>query len=328
MQTITAQRLEHRWQATPRPDNVHMPSYKTMAWGSLNYKWNQRGLILFGELASLENGALAGVQGLQAKPSSRVGLAVLYRYYSKSYYAPYAQAFSEGSTVSNEEGLYMGLNLLIAKGWSLDTYFDLYQFPWLRYGETRPTTGYDFFLQPNYTASRQTSMYWRFKYEDKEEKSNDGTIQEGLESSQRLNFRYHLKSKVSDYLTLQTRVAACYPLHLHSAYGFMLYQDVKGTFFDDRCTLALRYALYNTSSYESRIYTYESDVLYLSYTPALYGRGSRMYLNTSFDLNTHFTLYLKTAYSKSFDGHLYGTALDATDQDRKTDIHLQLRYKF
>lgn len=326
--TMATQRLEHTFQAAPRLDNAHVPTYQTFYSGSLNYKWNRRGLMLFGELASLEGGELAGIQGLSASPSSRVSMSILYRYYSKSYYAPYAQAFAEGSQVRNEEGLYMGLNLLIAKGWSLDTYFDFYRFPWARFGETHPTTGYDFFVQPTYDLSRTTQMYWRIKYEEKEQKASSDAPLQGLTNSQRLNLRYHLKSQVNEHITLQTRVAACYPLHIDDDYGVMLYQDIKGTFFDNKWALTLRYALYNTNSYESRIYTYESDVLYLSYTPALYGRGTRAYFNTSYKVNSNFTLYLKTAYSKSYDGHLYGSGLDATNQDHKTDIHLQLRYKF
>lgn len=326
--SLAAQSLDHTFLASERADNAFVPSYTELYSGSINYKWNRRGVIFFGEMAALESGALAGVQGLSASPSSRVALSVLYRYYSASYYAPYAQAFAEGSHVRNEEGLYMGLNLLIAKGWSLDTYFDFYRFPWLRFGQSRPTNGYDFFLQPNYDLSRKTSMYWRFKYEEKEEMSSNDSPQDVLVSSQKLNLRYHLKSEVNEYISLQTRVAASYALHLKDEHGFMLYQDIKGKFFDERLALTLRYALYNTSSYESRIYTYETDVLYLSYTPALYGRGTRTFLNTSFKVNPHLTLYLKTAYSQSYDGHLFGSGLDATNQDHKTDIHLQLRYKF
>ncbi len=323
--TLLGQKLSDQWVPTARPDNVFQPHYTSLYVGGLDYKWNWKGVMVFGEAATGKYGGVSGIQGLSANPSSRVGLSLLYRYYSEDYFSPYSQAFGEGSRVSNEEGLYMGLNLLVAKGWSVDTYFDVYRFPWLRFGESRPGSGYDFFFQPNYIVSRNTKMHWRFKYEEKEETLNDGTAQYGLQNTQRLNARYHLATKISDIISLQTRVAATYALHLHDERGYLIYQDIKAKLLEQKITLSLRYALFNTTSYESRIYTYESDVLYLSSIPAFSGKGSRTYLNASYKINDSFTVYFKAAYSKSYDGRTFGSSLDAIDADHKTDVHLQLR---
>jgi hypothetical protein len=254
-------------------------------------------------------------------------MTMVYRNYSKDYFALYGQAFGEGSHVNNEEGLYMGTNILIAKGWSLDAYLDWYRFPWLRYGVPRPTSGYDIFFQPQFSPSRTTSMHWRVKYEEKEDNFNNDTPLNQIINTQRLNMRYHLSTRINDNLLLKSRVAMTHVLHLEDEHGYLIYQDVTVKMFQQKLSMSLRYTLFNTSSYESRIYTYESDVLYLSSTPAFHGRGSRTYLNTRYKMNDSFTFYLKAAYSKSFDGRTMGSALDAIEADHKTDIHFQVRIK-
>jgi hypothetical protein len=39
----------------------------------------------------------------------------------------------------------------------------------------------------------------------------------------------------------------------------------------------MRYCVFGTDDYDSRIYTWENDLLYSFSIPALYGRGSRFY---------------------------------------------------
>lgn len=325
--TLSAQHLSQPFQKADLWYNYYAPQYQDYYNASIDYKWNMRGMMLFGELATDKQGGIAALQGVTVSPSSRVAMSVVYRHYTKDYFAFYGQAFGEGSSVSNEEGLYLGANVLIANGWSVDTYFDWYRFPWMRYGISRPTSGYDVLFQPNYSPSHNTTMHWRLKYEEKEDNFNAGTPNNSIINTRRLNLRYHLNTQLTEYLSLQSRIASSHALHLSGENGYLIYQDVKAKLLQQRLTMTLRYALYNTSSYESRIYTYESDVLYLSSTPAFYGRGSRTYLNTSFKLNEHFTFYLKTAYSKAYDGRTMGSSLDAIDADHKTDIHLQLRIK-
>lgn len=325
--TFIGQKLSNTYAETDRWDNYFTPEYQTYYNASLDYKWKFKGMMLFGELATDKQQGWATIQGIMIYPSSRVGMSLVYRNYGKDYHALYGQAFGEGSNVSNEEGLYMGTNILIAKGWSLGAYLDWYRFPWMRYGVARPTSGYDILLQPNFSPSRTTTMHWRVKYEEKEDNvSGDGPLNR-IMNTQHLDARYHLSTRVSDNISMQSRVAVSQVLHLDDEHGYLIYQDVTAKVFQQKLSMTLRYALFNTSSYESRIYTYESDVLYLSSTPAFYGRGSRTYVNTNFKLNDTFTFYLKASYTKSFDGRTMGSGLDKIDADHKTDLHFQVRIK-
>lgn len=325
--SFIAQQLSHQYLETPRWDNYFTPSYTEYYNTSIDYKWNFRGMMLFGEIATDQQQGLAFIQGVSLYPSSRVGVSLLYRNYGKDYYSLYGQAFGEGSRVSNEEGLYMGVNVLLSKSWTLNMYGDWYRFPWLRYGVARPATGYDVLVQPTYSPTKTTQMHWRIKYEEKEEAEQLNVPAYGLRNSQRLNARYHISSRLTDVFSIQSRLATTHVLHKNDERGFLIYQDLTAKLLDQKLAMTLRYALFNTTSYDSRIYTYESDVLYLSSTPAFYGNGSRTYLNASYKMNDTFTFYLKASFSKNYDDRDMGSGLDLIATDHKTDIHFQVRIK-
>ncbi len=325
--TFTHQNLSHPFQKEESMYNFYVPKYENYFNASVDYKWYLKGVLLFGELAADKQCGVAGLQGVIMQPSSRVSMSVVYRNFSEKYFSFYGQGFGEGSSINNEEGLYFGTNIAISKDWSLDTYFDWYRFPWLRYGVQRPTSGYDILFQPNYAPTRETSMHWRIKYEEKEDNLKLEMPTNGVQNTKRLELRYHLKTKVTDHIYLQSRIATSHALHLKNEHGFLIYQDINTKLLKETLNLTLRYSLYNTSSYESRIYVYESDVLYLSSIPAFSGKGQRAYLNASYKLNDTFTFYLKTSISTAFDKETLSSGLDAIDGNHKTDIHLQLRIK-
>ncbi len=325
--TFAGEHLSNIYKAAERWDNYFMPQYQDYYNVSLDYKWKFRDIMFFGELATDKQNGWAGIQGLLLYPSSRVQMSMVYRNYGKKYFSLYGQAFGEGSKINNEEGLYLGTNILIAKGWSLDWYLDWYRFPWLRYGISRPTTGYDVLFQPNYSPTRNTSMHWRVKYEEKENNKSTNMPLNEIENTQRLELRYHLITKVTDNIALQSRIATTHQLNMDDENGYLIYQDVTAKMLQQKLSMTLRYSLFNTTSYASRIYTFESDVLYLSSIPSFYGKGSRTYLNSSYKLNDIFTFYLKLSYGKNYDGRTMGSGLDAIDADHKTDVHFQVRIK-
>lgn len=326
--TVAFQKLSATYHKPDRLDNIYAPIYDQYYNLGIDYKWTYKQLMFFGELATDKQNAWATVQGLMVYPSSRIALSLVYRNYAKNYHAFYGQAFGENSRVNNEEGLYLGTNLSISKAWSIASYFDWYLFPWARYGVARPSTAYDVLLQPQYAPSKKLSMYWQLKYEDKEDAQLTDSPQFQIINTQRANIRYHISAQLTEYISIQSRFASTHVLHLPGENGYLIFQDLKAKMFGGKLTATLRYAIYNTASYESRVYAYESDVLYLSSTPAFFGSGSRSYINGSYAVTDAITLYCKLAYTKSFDSETLGSALDMIDADHKTDVHLQLRVKF
>ena len=97
------------------------------------------GFILAGETAIAKNGAVATINSLQYRPVTDISFTLLYRKYPITYNALHAQAFSEGSRVQNENGIFIATAFKPVKRLTVNSYLDLVRFPWKKYGVNGPS---------------------------------------------------------------------------------------------------------------------------------------------------------------------------------------------
>ncbi|MDQ3552116.1 MAG: helix-hairpin-helix domain-containing protein, partial [Bacteroidota bacterium] len=81
-------------------------------------------------------------------------------------------------------------------------------------------------------------------------------------------------------------------------------------------------------SYNSRIYAYESDVLYSYSIPPFYDKGFRYYFNINYDLSRSFSCWLRWSQTIYENRKSIGSGLDEIVGNKRSDIKLQLRYIF
>jgi len=134
---------------------------------SIDYSYQLPGFIFAGETAISKNGSVATLNSVQYRPSSNLSFSVLHRYYPISYNALYAQAFSEGSSVRNEQGLFLSARFTPFTRFTVNTYLDMVRFPWLKFGVDAPSKALDFYFLGTYTFSRASSWDIRYKYKQK-----------------------------------------------------------------------------------------------------------------------------------------------------------------
>lgn len=299
---------------------------------SADYSYVWRNVNLFGEASHAGYGVeTAFLQGLIIALDSRASFSVLYRNYSRGYQTFYNNAFSDGSKTQNESGIYFGFKIKLSDAWSLNAYYDLFQQPWLKYQVNAPSNGSEFLIQPSYRPSRKMEVYGRFRMRlrQKNSRNNDGTILE-LEDVVQRNYRVNLAYQVTEAIQLKTRleyVTINRPSNTPEQ-GMLFTQDViikpKSSPFD----FALRYALFDTDSYDSRLYTFETNALYVYSIPAYYYQGSRAYAMVRYTFLRKFDLWVRYGtfiYSNRKD---LGTGAEKISGNRKSDITVQLRIKF
>jgi hypothetical protein len=109
---------------------THMPYNRFYFRGKRNtnagvdYSWRHRQIVLFGETALSANGAMATLNALQWSAASGLKALILYRHFDRKYQAFYGNAFSQSSTVQNEEGLYISMQWSPFAYWRVSGFAD------------------------------------------------------------------------------------------------------------------------------------------------------------------------------------------------------------
>ena len=294
---------------------------------SAYYETRYNKIHLYGEIAKSQSGGKAILQGLNLQAHPQLSLEVIYRNYDKNYHALYGNAFGEQSGTQNEEGIYFGAELHPYPKWTILAYYDLYEFPWLRYRVSSPTSGRDYLSQIEFNPNKKVSVYFRYKHEIKPENSNDEKIKTPIDVSKK-QYRLHLSAKLNENWEIRNRLELSEYKKSKKENGYLLYQDLIYHHSQLPFTTSIRYALFDTDSYNTRIYAYENDILYAFSIPPYFNKGSRFYLNFRYKFSRATSLYLRyarTQYSKSEE---IGSGNSEISGDTKSEIKLQLKLNF
>lgn len=304
---------------------------KEMASLSGDYSYVIRNFNFFGEASrSSYSGNWANVHGVLFSLDSRASFSLLYRNYQKGYQTFYNNGFSEGSNTQNENGIYAGFKLKLSSAWTLNTYADLFAFPWMKYQVDAPTAGHELLIQPSYKPNKQLEIYARFRQQlrQKNSRDSDGTVTP-IEDVLQRNYRLNLSYAVSEFFTVKSRIEYVTINRPSNAPedGLIITQDVlfkpKNLPFD----LSLRYALFDTDSYDTRIYTYENNALYVFAVPAYYYQGSRGYMLIRYSFLKRFDLWVRYGTFIYNNRKTLGSGAEEIQGSKKSDITVQLRIK-
>jgi len=296
----------------------------------LNYQFAIKDISFFGEEAICKNGGKAFLNGALFYVAPQISLSTIHRHYEPEYRGLYSTAFAENSDNSNEDGLYFGVEIHPIKHFTIKSYYDSYSFPWLSFNADAPSSGYDFFGQIDYNLNRNTSMYFRYKRETQEKNTNSDSGLKELNSKYLQKIRFHITYKVSDNLRFKNRIVLSeYKEEFKDKeYGFMMYQDIDYNFSNIPLSLNFRYALFNTDTYNTRIYAYEKDVLYAFSIPAYYSKGSRFYLNIKYTIHNYLDIWLRYSQTYFADKNTISSGLNEIYGNTKSEIKVQIQFKF
>jgi len=295
---------------------------------ALNYSYNFKNSYVFGEAAHSLNSGFAFLNGLISSLAPRVSLVLLYRNYARNYYSFFNQAFAESSNSVNERGFYSGLSIKFNREWELFTYSDFFRFPWLKFRVDGPSSGYELFAQISYTPSKLFKLYGRFRQQIKEENPEDSGS--GLDVVDKQDFRVELNYKISNAFSLRNRaeIVSYQKGILKPEFGFLSFQDIIYDPMGSKLSGNIRFAIFETSGFNSRIYSFENDVLYAYSVPAYQGKGIRFYINGRYTVSHGVDLWLRYALISYDNQDEIGSGGDLINGNKRSDIRLQLRLQF
>jgi len=290
-----------------------------------------RDFVLQGEIARDVEGHLAGIFNANFQPDPRLTLAFIYRNYDKAFQNYHSNAFSENSGVYNEQGVYIGFRASVAKQLELTGYADYFLFPWFKYRVDGPSKGREYFIRMDLLMDEKTRAYLRYRFEQKEINTKEENRKLNTLSPRKYhNVRMHFDYQPIEEWKFASRAEAIfnYTLEGNSRMGFLIYQDVTWQPFRLPISISGRYALFDTETYDERLYAYEHDMLYSFSIPAYYYKGQRIYLILKYSLYKNLNFWLRFASSIYWNKDEIGTGLEIIHGNTRSEIKAQLIWKF
>ncbi len=299
--------------------------------GGIDYNYVFKNINLFGEYTMSSSSGKAFCQGIIVALDPKLTFSAHYRNFDRNFQNLFGNAISENTLPQNEKSIYIGMEAKIFKSLTLSLYMDQYKFSWIKSGVSAPSIGRDIFAQLNYTPTKKIDMYVRFRHRTKFENSQVDNLYDYLVPYEQSNYRYNLSVQLTPEIKFKTRIEYT---HIHKANepdenGVALIQDLIYKKLTFPLSFTLRYAVFDTKSYDSRVYAYENDVLYSYSVPALYYKGQRAYFLVNWDITRQFEIWVRVARTV-YDNQtvISEGSLNQIDANHKTEVKVQARLKF
>ncbi len=296
----------------------------------VHYNYTFKNIYFFGEGAKSLNSGLAIINGAMASLSPKLSAVLLNRHYEINYHSFFSQALGENSDAANEKGWYGGLNYTPTRKWTAAVYADIFRFPWLKYRVNEPSAGYEVMSQLRYHPTKTFSAIARFKTKENQQNTDLKVPIKHLDNVSKQNYRVEVNWRLNRKFSFQNRAELVRyekgeaPVES----GYLFYQDIDYSPMSSRFSANIRLAYFHTTSYNSRVYAYEDDVLY-GFSFGMYnGKGARTFMNAKYKVIRGMDLWARYALFIYQDTETVGSGLDEIEGNRKSELKLQLRYQF
>ncbi len=307
------------------------PTLSSNTYAGIDYSYNYKSLTLYGEASKQVDAGFAVLQGLSFSPDQRLALAMVYRNYQKDYLNTFNAAFGESSNSINEEGLYVGMVATPFNKITLTAYADMFRHPWMSYRVDAPSNGQEYSAQFLYNVSRRGDIIIGFRnminpmnYSLSADKMNQ--IGESNRKYYRLQFNY----QATTWIKLQSRIEITKreSSSTNKESGYLIYQGIQMRPKKENYSVSFRYVLFDTDSYDTRLYTFEQDVPFSFSVPSFSGKGSRFYLLLNSSLTRNISVILRFAQTWYSDKSFISSGNDEIDGNKKSDVKAVLRFSF
>lgn len=294
-----------------------------------SYSGRVRNVHLFGEVRYNDRKQKPFIAGAMMQLHSKLLWTVLLR----SYPAGMDDLMTDPVSMAggaNETGIFNALNFHFSRSLSLNMFGDLYRRPWLSYSDDLPGHGTSGGIRIIYRPDRSREFLVQYRAVVSTENHSaemDKLRQQGLRY--RRSLRMQFRNAIGGGVTLRTRAEVSrVTKNSGRSFGFMMYQDIIYKPLMSRYSLNLRFVMFDTDDYSTRIYAYENNVLYAYSIPSYYYRGYRYYLLVSFKLHKKVTAWARFSQTVYIDRNEIGSGNDLIEGNTRSAIDLQLRYRF
>ena len=310
----------------------YAPRGKAFCNASLYYAYTHHRFAFSGETAINGEAALATLNTITFQACSNLQLTAIQRYYSYRYHSLFSAAFSDGGRIQNENGVYAAVAWQPHKKLALTAYTDYAYHAWPRYRVSAASHSWDNMLQTRYQPNHKWTLTARYRLRLRQQDYKESDNAKALLADKNEHRARLLAAYQSGAWSTKTQIDAAYtsvaPPHSEptESKGWMIAQTAAmrlGIF-----TLAANAGYFHTDDYQSRLYAYERSTLYNFTFPVFFGEGMRGAVLLRADITPNLTVIGKAGTTKYFDRNHISSSLQQIDKSHKTDIDLQVKWKF
>jgi hypothetical protein len=180
----------------------------------------------------------------------------------------------------------------------------------------------------SYTPSRRFDALIRYRQKNKFVSANSANEIDFIVPFMQQNLRWQLSYQASPSVNLRCRAEWIMINDASKAEkenGYLLYQDINKKV-GSKMSITLRYALFDTKSYNSRIYTYETDIPSSYSIPSYYYKGSRTYVMLNYNITRNIECWFRWSQTYYANKNVISKGtLNEIDGNTKSEIKFQLR---
>lgn len=292
---------------------------------SLDYSFGRANFILFGEIARSLGAGWAFINGILISPAEGITLAASYRSFGKNYQNLYASPLSESSNIAGEKGIYIGAEARFSDAWTLTAYADSFSWSWLRYRTDAPSQGYELSARLVFRPVKKFTLYGSYR---KTVKPRNLKVPENslhiLSFNAQRTTRLHSEYRVNRRLRFRCRAEhVVYRMENAKKTGFSIFQDISWD--PGKIGFDARFTYFSTDDYDTRIYSYESNVLHSATLAFYYDKGFKTYLGVRWKASGRLNFWLRYGLLRYVNRESIGSGPDEIQGRGKPDIRLQLR---
>lgn len=309
----------------PKTDAVYRRHYakgKTFYNVGLNYGYTGHKISVSGETATGDCNALATINSVSFELTENMTLLALQRFYSYKYYSLFSESFSDGGSVSNESGFYLGMTWRPRQNWNIMAYTDYAYFAWPKYQVSGSSQSFDNLLQVSYAPEKWTfAARYRLRIREKDNEKKTCLINQ-VEHRGRFSVAYNTGVFIS-----KTQADVAFFNYKTRSSGWMITQNATYNY-KDVFSLNANFAYFHTDDYNSRVYAYERGLRHSFSFPAYYGKGIRYSLLGELSCFKNVTVTAKMGTTKYFSRDQIGSGYRLINHSSATDMELQARWRF
>lgn len=288
---------------------------------SVDYGYLSRKLNISGETATDKNNQIATINMISYELTPRFTLTALQRYYPYKYQALFANSIAEGGSVNDESAAFLGAKWLPWNGATLTFYSDFSYFAWPKYNTASSTNRWDNLIQLDANKGPWDFLL-RYRMKIKELKGQkENSLVKKFDHRARLAISYQTQT-----FYLATQADITFIRKETASNGYMINQTARWQ--HKWLKLIGTVGYFNTTSYDARVYCYDPGLLYTFSFPSFYGKGVKMSTNIRADVSSKLTLICNCGYVHYVNRPTTTSNVEYSNNSNRTDIEMQLRWKF